>query len=292
MSEFAPKATRAVRYGTIAALLLTLTAGASYAQTQVSSGLPTGTPNTAPVVAGTGAGADYRIGAGDLLNISVYRAPDLGGLIRVGTDGTISFPAIGSISVGDKTAGDVSRAIAAQLKGKGILIDPNVNVLVSEVRAHVVEVLGQVGRPGPVPLDRPGMTLAGVLARAGATFGTGSGVVTVVSPNGPREQFLLADLLSGQRDRVAGTGEILVVQAAATFYVSGEVGHAGAFGIERNMTVGQALALGGGITPRGSRNRVTLTRKQPDGKTVVYQKVKDTMPVQPDDLIVVRQRVF
>ncbi|KQR80207.1 hypothetical protein ASG07_15550 [Sphingomonas sp. Leaf343] len=264
---------------------------------QPGTALPTGTPSmiSQSVPATAGASADYRVGPGDLLAITVYRSPDLQSTLRVGTDGTIEFPALGKVKVEGDTAGDIASRLARSLRTAGILVSPSVNVLVAEVRSKVVTVMGAVGRPGEFPLDRPDLSLASVLARAGATFGSGSGVVTVM-PAGAvregREEFLIADLVSGAKDRPARPGEILVVRSAPMFYVSGEVGRPGAFALEPGMTVGQALAVGGGITPRGSAGRVRLTRRGPDGTQQVFDKVKPDMAVMPDDLIYARQRIF
>jgi len=259
-------------------------------------GFPTGSnvPTSSPGAIVSGASSDYRIGAGDLLSISVYRSPDLQASIRVGTDGDITFPSLGSVAVGGLTADAVADKLAAGLKQRGILVAPSVNVLVTEVRSKVVLVMGAVGRPGEVPLDRPGLTLAAVLARSGAVFGTGSGVVTVMGgreQTAKREQFRISDLVSGVRDREARAGEILVVESAPTIYVSGEVGRPGAYPMEPGMTVGQAVALGGGVTPRGSRGRIRVTRKAADGTTSIH-KVDFDAPVEANDLIYIGQRIF
>jgi len=268
-------------------------AGAALAQ----SGFATGSTqsNGGPATIVSGASADYKIGAGDLLAISVYRSPDLQSSVRVGTDGEITFPSLGSVKVAGLTADAIAEKLAAGLKQRGILVAPSVNVLVTEVRSKVVMVMGAVGRPGEVPLDRPGLSLAAVLARSGAVFGTGSGIVTVMGgreQTAAREQFRISDLVSGVRDREARAGEILVVESAPTIYVSGEVGRPGAYPMEPGMTVGQAIALGGGVTPRGSRGRIRVTRKEKDGTTTGVHKVDFDAPVEPNDLIYVGQRIF
>lgn len=267
------------------------TVSASNAQIPTGSAQPSGSTSTTI----SSASADYRIGPGDLLTISVYRSPDLQMSVRVATDGTIGFASLGDIHVADLTASEVAAKLAGELKRRGILVAPSVNVLVADVRAKTVLVMGAVERAGEIPLDRPGITLAGVLARTGAAFGTGSGIVTVMASKdeqGPREQFRIGDLISGAKDREARPGEILVVQAAPLVYVSGEVGRSGAFPLESGMTVGQALALGGGITPRGSKGRIQLTRKRPDGSTQIIKNVKLDTAVMPDDLVYVRPRIF
>lgn len=277
------------RLASLAALPALAMASAAGAQQQFA----TGTPAPMGLSMGGGATANYLVGPGDLLAIVVYRAPDLQTQVRVGGDGTILFPSIGQVKVADLTATQIGDRIAKLLKDGGILVAPSVNVLVSEVRSKTVSVMGSVARPGQVPLDRPNMTLTEVLSQAGATFGTGSGIVTVMmgADAGAREQFRIAELVSGAKDRAARPGETLVVQAAPTVYVSGEVGRPGAFPVEANMTVGQAVALGGGVTPRGSRNRIEIQRKNADGTTAIIKAKQDTA-VLPDDLIVVKQRLF
>ncbi|MFS0735488.1 polysaccharide biosynthesis/export family protein [Sphingomonas sp. 1P06PA] len=277
------------RLATLPALAALMMAGAAGAQQQFA----TGAPSPMGLAMGGGAAANYLVGPGDLLAINVYRSPDLQTQVRVSGDGTILFPSIGQVKVADMTASQIADQIGKLLKDGGILVSPSVNVLVSEVRSKTVSVMGSVARPGQVPLDRPNMTLTEVLSLAGATFGTGSGIVTVMM--GPdasaREQFRIAELVSGAKDRAARPGETLVVQAAPTVYVSGEVGRPGAFPVEANMTVGQAVALGGGVTPRGSRNRIEIQRKNADGTTTIIKAKQDTA-VLPDDLIVVKQRLF
>ncbi len=266
-------------------------AGPAAAQLDAGS-LATVAPSQLALPMIAGADSSYAVGPGDLLNISVYRSPDLTSQMRVAGDGTIIFPGVGSVQVGQMTAADIARRLARELKTKGILIDPQVNVLVSEVRAHVVQVIGQVGRPGQIPIDSDGLSLVAVLARAGANFSNGSSVVNVVGKDGRHESFLIADLTAGGKDRPARGGDILVVQAPATVYVAGQVGHAGGYPIDVGMTVGQALALGGGISATGSSGRITLTRKTPDGQAQVYRHVDQAMAVMPNDLITVQQRVF
>ncbi len=270
---------------------------------QTSSGIPsanpgqaiTGSPAPMAALPGTGAAADYPIGAGDLLSIAVYRSPDIGGVVRTGKDGVVVVPGVGTISLDGLTGSEAAAKIASEIKRKGILIDPSVVVLVTEVRAHVVQVMGEVGRPGSIPIDQHDMRLSTVLARAGAPFGTGAGIVMVIHPDGTREKFLMADLVSGSNDRPVHSGEVLVVQSAALVYVSGEVGRPGAYPIEKDMTVGQALALAGGYTPSAAHGNIRVTHKAPanaDSGHTLIAKADLAAPVLPGDLIMVGRRLF
>ena len=75
------------------------------------------------------------------------------------------------------------------------------------------------------------------------------------------------------------------------FYIYGEVARAGAYRVEPDMTVMQAIAAGGGITPRGSDRRLKLRRPGGDGKVVETDaQLQDT--VQADDVIYVKEALF
>lgn len=235
----------------------------------------------------------YRIGPNDVLKITVYRSADFDTVTSVSSEGTIQFPRLGTIKVAGQTSAEVAATLAAALKRAGVLLDPTVTVLVTEYRSRVVSVLGAVERPGEFPIDRDTLTIAQALARAGANFGTVGGTVSVLGDDQskPREIIPIAALVSGERDRPVRAGEVLFVQAAATFYVSGEVQKPGAYPLEPGMTIGQAIALAGGFTPRGTAGRIKVSRKQGDA-TGAPQRMKFADAVVPGDLIVVGARIF
>ena len=86
-------------------------------------------------------------------------------------------------------------------------------------------------------------------------------------------------------------GDTVYIERAPVFYIYGEVARAGAYRVEPNMTVMQAIAAGGGITPRGSQRRLSLTRTAPDGKvTELSPKLTDT--VQAGDVLFVKESIF
>jgi polysaccharide export outer membrane protein len=86
-------------------------------------------------------------------------------------------------------------------------------------------------------------------------------------------------------------GDTVYIERAPVFYVYGEVLRGGAYPVSQNLTVMQAISLGGGITPRGSDRRVKLRRTGPDGKVVETDaKLQDI--VQQDDVIFVKESLF
>ena len=239
--------------------------------------------------------SDYQIGPGDVLEVKVYRAPDLETTARVSDRGTIVIPQLGDVEVAGLNPSQAGERIAGLLKSRGVFLNPSVNVLITEYRSKTVAVLGAVSRPGVIPLDKPGMSIADVLARAGANFGSPGMIVTAISDQGGkqhREECTVRDLISGGRDRPVLAGEQIFMQEPATFYISGEVAKAGAYPLTPGLTIGQAIALGGGLTPRGSNSRISVTRNDADGTPVKVKSVKQNVPVMAGDLIVVGARWF
>src|SRR5487761_363180 len=91
--------------------------------------------------------SDYRIGAEDLLEISVYDAPDLDRTVRVSADGWISLPLVGDI----ETTGFTTRELEAKIESllrRGYMTNPHVSVFLREVRSHPIAVFGAVEKPG------------------------------------------------------------------------------------------------------------------------------------------------
>ncbi|MGE5493389.1 MAG: SLBB domain-containing protein, partial [Actinomycetota bacterium] len=89
---------------------------------------------------------------------------------------------------------------------------------------------------------------------------------------------------------VAG-GDAIYVHRAPMYYIYGEVQRAGSYRLERDMTVLQGLALGGGLTPRGTERGVKIHRRGPDGKIEVINPKMD-QALLPDDVIYIQESLF
>ena len=250
-------------------------------------------------------GSDYVIGPQDVLSIQVFDQADLGGKYTVETDGTFSFPLVGRVQAGGLTL----RGFEAELKRKladGFFRNPQITVSVDEYRSQRVFVMGEVLQPGPVPLTG-GMTLIEALARAGSTLATASGDVAIVrAGSGPAKGPMMPEQGPGSevfrasiRDLESGAlsqnielrdGDTIFVPRAETVYVFGQVKNPGAYGVQTNTTVLQALSLAGGVTEQGAMNRIKVVRIDKGVKREV--KVKLTDIVRPGDTIIVPQRFF
>jgi polysaccharide export outer membrane protein len=244
--------------------------------------------------------ADYRLealGMGDMIRVSVFRNPDLTTEARVSERGTIMFPLIGEISVTGLTPTQVSRQIAGKLRAGRFVVDPEVTVSIAQVNSRQVAVLGNVQKPGRYPLDATTAKVTDLIALAGGIAPTGSDQITVMTTrNGKterREIDLAAMIRSGDltQNLDLQAGDTLYVGRAPMIYVTGEVTRAGAYRVEKDMTVMQAIALGGGITPRGTERGIRIHRKNGDGQ-VHRMEAKLTDPVQTDDVIFVRESLF
>ena len=225
------------------------------------------------------------LGIGDAVRVTVYQQTDLTTDARVTENGTITMPLIGEVKVVGLTAIEAGTQIGEALKGGKFLKNPQVTVAVTTVRSRQVNVLGMVARPGRYPLDESSSRLADVIAASGGILAGGSEIVTVVRDGQPTKIDVMAKAVDLKN------GDTILVDRAAQFYIYGEVTRAGAYRVEPNMTVMQAIAAGGGITPRGSERRLKLRRAGADGKVAETDaKLQDA--VQPDDVIFVKEALF
>ena len=237
------------------------------------------------------------LGEGDSIRITVFQNPDLTTETRVSERGTITFPLVGEISLAGLTPAAAEVRIADRLiKGKFVL-KPQVSLNIVRVRSRQVSVLGQVARPGRYPLDDTSSNLTDILALAGGVSPTGDENVTVmVRRNGKTAKleinvptmYRTGDLSSNLQ---LENGDTIFVQRAPVFYIYGEVQRAGSYRLEQAMTVMQALSVGGGVTPRGTDRGLKIRRRAADG-TIRTIDARLTDPVQPDDVIYVRESLF
>jgi polysaccharide export outer membrane protein len=225
------------------------------------------------------------LGIGDAVRVTVYQQADLTTDARITENGTITMPLIGEVKVAGLSAVDAGTQIGDALKSGKFLKNPQVTVAVTTVRSRQVNVLGMVARPGRYPLDESSSRLADVIAASGGILTGGSELVTLVRDGQPTKVDVMAKAVDLKN------GDTILVDRAAQFYIYGEVTRAGAYRVEPNMTVMQAIAAGGGITPRGSESRLILRRPAANGK-FVENYVGLLEPVKADDTIYVREALF
>lgn len=233
-----------------------------------------------PVLAQVG-----KLGSGDAIRVTVFQQPDLTTEARVTEKGTIAMPLVGEVKVAGLTQAQAAGAIAGELKKGKYLKNPQVSVALTTVRSRQVSVLGLVARPGRYALDETSSNLSDVVAAAGGIAQGGSEQVTVIR----KGQAHKVDLLS--KTFRLENGDTVNVDRAPVFYIYGEVARSGAYRLEPGMTVMQAIAAGGGITPRGSDRRLKM-RRNADGGKVVESDAQLQDSVKADDVIFVKEALF
>jgi polysaccharide export outer membrane protein len=226
-----------------------------------------------------------KLGAGDALRVTVFQQPDLTTEARVTERGTITMPLVGEVKVAGMTSTEAGKHIAAELKNGKFLRHPQVSVAVTTVRSRQVNVLGMVARPGRYPLDDTSSQLADVIAAAGGIAAGGAEYVLLTREGKTQKLPVIA------KGVYLKNGDTIHVDRAPVFYIYGEVTRSGAYRLEPNMTVMQAIAAGGGITPRGSDRRLKLRRADAKGKLVETDTTLQET-VKADDVIYVKESIF
>jgi polysaccharide biosynthesis/export protein len=92
----------------------------------------------------------YRIGREDVLDISVWRDPELSKVMPVRPDGFVSLPIVGDVPAAGRTPTELAAEV--QKKLQPYVQEPRVTVLVREVNSARVYVTGEVAHPGAYPL--------------------------------------------------------------------------------------------------------------------------------------------
>jgi polysaccharide export outer membrane protein len=119
---------------------------------------------SSPLLHGNESGASLLIGPADVLVIDVWKEPELSRTIPVRPDGKISLPLIGELQASSLTPSQLQEEISQKLQK--FISEPEVAVMVQEVKSRHFNILGQVARPGSYQLTNS-MTILDAIATAG-----------------------------------------------------------------------------------------------------------------------------
>lgn len=130
---------------------------------------------------------DYRVGAQDLLEISVFGVQDLNKDVRVNSNGQISLPLIGAVMAGGKTIPDLEAELAKKY-AEGFLQNPQVSVFVKEYASQRITLEGAVVKPGIYPITGKTTLLQAVALAGGVDDKTAdlAGIVLMRQVQGKR----------------------------------------------------------------------------------------------------------
>lgn len=200
----------------------TTKAGAASTSKKANSEGPAATESTRTTAASLTAVATpgstaYKIGPLDVLEVSVFKVPELSKSVQVSDEGTVNLPLVGEIAAGGRTAREVERELTKTL-GDKYLQKPQVTVFVREYNSQRVTLEGAVKKPGVFPIQGR-MTLLQALAIAqGLDTVSDSTVVIFRDQNGKRAaaRFDVADIRSGSvADPPLQAGDVVVAGSSA-----------------------------------------------------------------------------
>ena len=271
-------------------------AGSSEVHAQARS---SAAPTTPVAARSTGSPQDLLIGAGDLLDVSLYGVPDFKTEVRVNSGGEISLPMLGTVAVGGLSVEQGETLIERKLSQKGLFNNPHVTVFAREYATQGISVLGEVQKPGIYSL-MGSRKLYDAISAAGGTTPKAGRYVLITRRNDPQHSARVP-LSTGAQESVANNvpvepGDTIVVSKAGVVYVVGDVHQPGGFVMENDngITVLQAIALAQGTNPTAALNAARLIRKTPEGredvplllKKILTAKAPD-LHLQPDDIVFV-----
>jgi len=263
----------------VVALIATTSAGA---QTPPAPA-PAATAPAAPI-----SDSGYVLGPGDIVEVVVVGRDDYRNRVRVQTDGSILLPLVGRLPADGRTPLQLGEDVAKALRAGGYYARPEVSVEIASYASRYVTVLGEVGNPGLVPIDRA-YRVSEIVARVGGVKPTGSDVVTLSRAGGEQLELSMRTLATGgaAQDPLVNAGDKLFVAQAPAFYIYGAVSAPGSYRLEPDMSLRKALARGGGLTTSGSDKRVKVFRAGQEIK-----KFDLNNPIAAGDVVVVGERLF
>lgn len=269
---------------------------------------PTPSPSAPPSAAPTPA-PQYRVGAGDVLEVTVFGNEDLSRTSTVQPDGTIHLPLLGEVQVAGLTVAEVQQKLTSLL-ARDYLVNPQIDVKVREYQSQVVFLVGEVNSPGRKSL-RGTTRLIDALVEAGGFTTRASGEIAITRVDGTFDggaktlRMRLGSAALTPQDQVnlavpLRSGDIVTASPKNYVTVEGEVNHPGRYVLDGELTVTGAVSLAGGLTRFGS-SKVKVRRVSPE--TAVTQILeadlkairkgkKPDLPLLPNDVVSISRRLF
>ncbi len=223
---------------------------------------------------------DYVIGPGDVVDIKVFKQPDLTGRFRVGDSGSVELLFIGKQPLAGLTESEAADLLRQELRK--YLRQPEVSVTVAEFNSRLVTVIGAVRSPGRLPLRRA-MRLLDVIALSGGLIEDSSRFVNIIryvprpateTPATPDEDappdveiipVNIDEIIAGnaQHNLLLQAGDIVSIPRADVVYLAGNVRKPGPLMARNPVTVTQAIAMASGFADGAKRNDLRLYRTVP-----------------------------
>jgi len=239
------------------------------------------------------------IGPGDSLDISEFHTPEFHSSVRVSPAGTVTLPMVNEVKIGGLDEPEAARAIEAALLAGGMLLHPQVSVLVTSYAGQDVSVLGEVAHPGVYPYTLHHRLLDLISSAAGLSQNAGR-LVNVFhrsDPNTPHPVVLDPGGTDTGTDHnpELSPGDTVQVSRAGLVFVIGDVVRPGGFPVDpaQGLTVVQALSLAWGPSQNAAAGKALLIREQKGGRTLTTLNLRRMIHGQdPDQPIYDRDILF
>ena len=185
-------------------VMLALAAGSLAAQNSTNE--PAARSAAAANAEANATAADYRLVPGDKLRIEVYKDPQMSQTLQIRPDGKITLPLVGDVAAAGRTPVALRDSITTSLKE--YITNPVVTVIVVEFEPQSVSVMGEVARPGPVPIKGKLSVLEALAVAGGFKDFANTKNITIRRPTASGVQIIRFNY----RDAVKGEGKPLYLQ--------------------------------------------------------------------------------
>jgi polysaccharide biosynthesis/export protein len=232
-------------------------------------------------------GEDFRLQPGDLISVRVFLQSDYQATVRIGADGTVQLPFIGSVPLQGLTVHAAQLLVADRLRDGQFYRDPDVIIQVQDTVNGSILITGELHATVPVATQR---SLKEVLLAAGGLPATASHTVKIVRPGlkDPIVVELGTDLAASETANVqVQPHDIIQITRASVVYVLGAFRSQGAVPLDQAspLTLMQLAALSGGINYEGQYNDLRLIRTVGNDRKVVKVNIKKVRDGKADDPI-------
>jgi len=238
-------------------------------------------------------------GEGDQILITVFGQPDLSADVVVGSSGLITLPLIGTLEVKGKSAIEIAQMYARKLEQGQYLLNPKVAARIGQQVSRAFSVMGEVSRPGKFPIQGQ-ISLLDAISIAGGFTQRADKQIRILRKHHDTDGEGSVETLSLNFDDSKNAerlmqrirpNDVIVVGQQKNFYVYGEVRKPGMYPVEEDLNVMRVLAIGGGVSERGSSSRIRILRKNDKGEIQeISASIRDI--VLPGDVVFVNERIF
>lgn len=250
---------------------------------------------------------DYRLGVGDLIEVSVLGVSEYSYTVRVGNDGKILLPYVGSVDAAGKTCAQLAANLQESMDGR-LFRNPQVLVLIKEFRSNPIILMGAVGKPGKYEMVSQ-MKLIDLLIEAGGVTDEATDNLTIqrYTPDGEADGDLITINVKQLFDEGTSSplniplrwGDLVTVipkNPAEIVYILGDVAGPGVYTLPRGRKVRltEALAAAGGTLRTANSDKSKIIRYDDQGvrHEVAFDFKKMLMGKEPDMFVEPRDIIF